>query len=78
MQGIRRTGFDRILNAFVASDELVYRWRRTRLSLATNAFITSGERVGGHYFTERNGTRGTLGVAPYNVLHAEWWETRLG
>ena len=45
MQGIRRTRFDRILNAFIASDERVYRWRQTRLSPATNAFIASGERV---------------------------------
>ena len=43
MQGIRRTRFDCILNAFSAVDEHLYCWRRTRLSLATNTF--SGERV---------------------------------
>ena len=30
------------------------------------------EIMGGHYSTERNGTRGSRGVAPFNVLHAEW------
>ena len=38
MQGIRRTRFDHILNAFIASNERVCRYRRTRLALDTNAF----------------------------------------
>ena len=45
MQSIRRTRFDRILIAFIASDELVYRWQRTCLLLEANAFIASDERV---------------------------------
>ena len=37
-------------NAFIASNERVYRWQRTRLTLMTNVFITEGKRV---YYLKR-------------------------
>ena len=44
MQGIKRVRFDRILIAFIASDERVYRQQRTHLLLAANTFIASDKR----------------------------------